>query len=104
MRPMIVLFVLWVFCQAANAQQARQTYEIVVSGMNCHQNQQRDMECNYRVGRSLHLGIVGVGQKDPSIYFYEASRKGDSSRCLGYHTVALWSGPAWPCLSFQDLI
>lgn len=73
MRLMIVLLVLLVFCKVASAQRPLGTYETVVSGMNCHQNQQGDLECNYRVGRSLHFGIVGVGQKDPSIYFYEAS-------------------------------
>ena len=77
MRLMIVLLVLLAFCQAASAQQARLTYDVVVSGMKCQQNSLGDMECNYHVGRSLHFGIAGVGLKDPSIYFYEASMKGD---------------------------
>ena len=89
----------------ARTQQPRQTYDIVVSGMKCQQNSLGDMECNYRVGRSLHFGIVGVGQKDPqAIYFYEASMKGDYFAVLGltHGCVVVRPGlalPEWQRLS-----
>lgn len=57
--------------------QSRTTYEDVVTGMRCYQNQMDDLECDYRVGRSLHFGIVAPGKPDGSIYFYSASFEGD---------------------------
>lgn len=83
MRFKIVLSILLLFCQVVSAQQVRRTYDVVVSGMNCHQNLSDDLECNYRVGRSLHFGIAGVGEKDASIYFYEAAMNGDYSALFG---------------------
>ena len=83
MRLTILFFVLLGYCQMVSAQEARQTYDAAVSGMNCQQNSLGDMECNYRVGRSLHFAIAGVGRKDASIYFYEASMNGDYFALLG---------------------
>ena len=105
MRLTIVLLVLLVFCQAASAQQARKTYDVVVSGMECRQNLQGDLECNYRVGRSLHSGIVGLGQKNPGIYFYEASMKGDyfAAFAPSHGCVIVKPGLALPQLQGLDL-
>ena len=57
--------------------QARTTYDDVVAGMRCSQNRNGDLECDYRVGRSLHFAIVAPGKPDGSIYFYSASFEGD---------------------------
>ena len=105
MRLNTLLLILLLFCQLASAQQARQTYDVVVSGMECRQNLQGDMECNYHVGRSLHFGIAGVGQKDPSIYFYEASMKGDYFALFGlsHGCVVVKPGPALPQNQKDDL-
>ena len=73
--------------------------------MNCRQNQQSDRECNYRVGRSLHFGIAGVGRKDASIYFYEASKTGDYFALFGLSDgcVVVKPGLALPVLQRVDL-
>lgn len=59
------------------ATQGRSTYDDVVAGMRCTQNEGGNLECDYRVGRSLHFAIVAPGTPDGSIYFYSASFEGD---------------------------
>lgn len=59
------------------------TFKDVTGGMKCAQNSFGDMECNYRVGRSLHFAIAGVGRPDASIYFYAASFDGDYYAIMG---------------------
>ena len=66
------------------AAQARTTYADVVAGMKCTQSLSGGhLECDYRVGRSLHFAIVAPGKPDSSIYFYSASVKGDYFAVLG---------------------
>ena len=55
------------------AAQTQTTYEDVVAGMKCTQSLSGHLECDYRVGRSLHFTIVAPGQPGGSIYFYSAS-------------------------------
>ena len=57
--------------------QGQTTYEDVVAGMRCSQNRSGDLECDYRVGRSLHFGIVAPGKPDGSVYFYSSSFEGE---------------------------
>jgi hypothetical protein len=63
--------------------QNRTTYEDVVAGMKCSENSLGDKECDYRVGQSLHFGIVAPGKPDGSIYFYSASFEGDYFAVVG---------------------
>ena len=55
----------------AKAQSAgRPTYEAVVKGMSCKQQTSlavTQLDCEYRVGRSLEFVIAGVGQSDAAI-------------------------------------
>lgn len=59
------------------------TYDAVVAGMKCHQHSMDSMECDYRVGRSLHFNIAGVGDKDASITFFQSSWDGDYYASVG---------------------
>jgi len=68
---------------STGAEQARLTQEDVQTRMKCRENSRGDTECDYRVGRSLHFSIVGVGKPDASIYFYAASFEGDYFAVLG---------------------
>jgi hypothetical protein len=63
--------------------QDRTTFDNVVAGMRCSQNSGGDLECDYRVGRSLHFAIVAPGRADGSIYFYAASFEGDYFAVVG---------------------
>jgi hypothetical protein len=77
--------VLTVFLAAASTAvgQGRTTRDAVVAGMKCVPNSRGDMECDYRVGRSLHFSVVRVGTPDASIYFYAASFEGDYFAVVG---------------------
>ncbi len=57
--------------------QGQTTYDLVLAGMRCSRNSRGDLECEYRVGRSLHFTVVAPGKPDGSIYFYSASIQGD---------------------------
>jgi len=59
------------------------TYDLVVEGMKCHQNVMGSLECDYRVGPSLHFNIAGVGDKDASIAFFASSFDGDYYATVG---------------------
>lgn len=59
------------------------TYQVVVAGMKCLQNSMGSMECEYRVGRSLHFNIAGVGDKDAGIAFLASSFEGDYYAGIG---------------------
>ena len=105
MRFAALLSLLFLFCHLARAQQGQRTYDVVVGSTNCHQNLARDMECDYRVGKSLHFAIAGVGQKDASIYFYAASMQGDYFAVFGlsHGCVVVRPGRATPQNQATDL-
>ncbi len=73
----LFMVVLLLVSPSALVGQVRTTYDDVVAGMRCSQNSRGDLECDYRVGRSLHFTIVAPGKPDASIYFYSASVQGD---------------------------
>lgn len=53
------------------------TYDAVLDGMSCKQQQSGQMDCEYKVGRSLRFVIAGIGQPDVAITFYKADADGD---------------------------
>jgi hypothetical protein len=84
MMPRMALVVLMLLSPTVEASGERLfTYDAVVAGMKCQQNSVASMECDYRVGRSLHFNIAGVGQKDASITFFQVSWDGDYYASVG---------------------
>lgn len=74
----ILILVGLLFSQSTNhSKQDRSTYDEVLAGMRTFTNVGGDIECDYRVGQSLHFGIVAPGKADASIYFYSASFEED---------------------------
>ena len=57
--------------------QERSTYDVVRAGMACRQNSLGDVECEYRVGESLHFVVAGIGEPDAGISILESSSRGD---------------------------
>ena len=77
MRPFLIIGAV-VLSGQANAQSvARPTYEAVVKGMNCKQQQTSlsvtQLDCEYRVGRSLEFVIAGVGEREAAITVVRSS-------------------------------
>lgn len=61
---------------------ASDTYDDVVAGTKCSQSQpayQRSsqMDCEFKVGRSLYFEVAGVGQPDVAFTVYKADIDGD---------------------------
>lgn len=57
--------------------------------MECHQQQALEpagLECNYRVGDSLHFAIMGLGLPDGSVYVYRANDEDGYFAVLGFDT------------------
>lgn len=77
-----LLVIMWPLSFAAQQPQFK-TYDDVVRGMTCKQNSVGDMECEYRVGRSLHFIIAGVGEEDAGISFHSSSFEGDYYASFG---------------------
>jgi hypothetical protein len=76
-RSFLVIAAVVVLSGQANAQSAtRPTYEAVVKGMSCKQQTSlsvTQLDCEYRVGRSLEFVIAGVGQRDAAITIVRSS-------------------------------
>ena len=63
--------------------QTNPTYDAVVRGLKCTQQNSGQLDCDYRVGRSLRLEIAGDGQSDAAITFYKVDFDGDFYATVG---------------------
>jgi hypothetical protein len=80
MRTVSILIACMLLTRSAAAQR---TYEAVVSGMRCTQQSSGQVDCDFRVGRSLHFSIAGVGQEDAAVTFYKVDWDGDYYASVG---------------------
>jgi hypothetical protein len=80
-RHLTVLFALTFCPHLASAQDSSAVVKAVMAGITCQQENVRGLgprlNCDYRVGRSLHFAILGVGQNDFTITVYRADSEGD---------------------------
>lgn len=53
------------------------TYNIVIAGKKCQETHDQDLACSYRVGKSLHIEITGIGSPDTGITFLKSDFYGD---------------------------
>jgi hypothetical protein len=58
------------------------TYDAVLAGKTCSEVQQQ-LNCKYRVGKSLSFEIVGIGMPDTAVTFYRVDWDGDYYASLG---------------------
>jgi hypothetical protein len=56
---------------------ANKTYDAVVDGMSCKQQQNGRMDCEYKVGKSLRFVVNGVGQQDVVVNFFKVDADED---------------------------
>ena len=54
-----------------------QTYEDVLAGKSCSVSDSQQLNCDYRVGKDLDIGIAGIGMPDTGITFYVSNYDGD---------------------------
>lgn len=86
------------FARPSNsAQQPTSTYDTVQRARVCTQNSvdRQQLDCEFRVGKSLRFGIAGVGLADAGIVFAKSDIDGDYYGAFGleHHCVIVWPGP-----------
>jgi len=60
------------------------TYELVLAGKSCKEQVGRQqIDCEYRIGKSLHIFIAGIGMPDTAITFMKADFDGDYYGSVG---------------------
>lgn len=58
-------------------------YELTVKGKTCEVTSRQSLECNYRVGKNLHVAIAGIGQADTGVAFMKSDFDGDFYATFG---------------------
>lgn len=64
------------------AAQPPKLYELVVSSQKC-MSSRNQIQCDYKIGRSLFVQIVGVGLPEVAITTYQADDQGDYYASIG---------------------
>jgi len=57
--------------------QTETTYDLVVKGKSCKEDNSQQLEGNYQVGKDLHIAITGIGQPDTAITYMKSDFYGD---------------------------
>ncbi|MCI2284259.1 hypothetical protein L3081_13780 [Colwellia sp. MSW7] len=53
------------------------TYEVILEGKKCQEDDYQQLNCSYKVGKDLHIEIAGIGQEDTGIAFLKSNFNGD---------------------------
>ena len=54
------------------------SYQRTIQGKSCkHQERSQQLDCRYKIGKSLDIEIAGIGLPDTSIVFYKSDFNGD---------------------------
>jgi hypothetical protein len=75
-RIRIAALVASLLCSTSVAR-ADSTFEAAVRGASCKQNVEGQLNCTYRIGKDLELGIAAVGTVDAGISFLRSDIAGD---------------------------
>ena len=80
----------------AQVAQSGTTFEVVEKARICTPSHAdvRQVDCDFRVGRSLWFSIAGVGLPDAGIAFMKSDIEGDYYGAVGleHHCVIVWPG------------
>ena len=71
-----------------NAFGSPSVYELTLKGKTCEHTSRQSWECDYRVGKSLHISIASIGQPDTGIVFMKSDFDGDFYARLEWDMVA----------------
>ena len=58
-------------------------YELALKGKQCEESHAQVLGCEYRIGKTLHISIDGIGQTDTGITFMKSDSKGDFYAAFG---------------------
>lgn len=59
------------------------TYELVLKGKRCQERENQMLDCDYRIGKTLHISIAGIGLPDTSVTFMKSDYDGDFYATMG---------------------
>lgn len=81
--PSLILLIglFWLTVSPAHAETS--VYELTLNGKQCQENPGQSLECEYRIGKTLHIAITGIGQTDSAITFLTSDFKGDFYAAIG---------------------
>ena len=103
MRTHRLIFILGLLSLGASQVNAGEdTYESVLKGKQCKETSGQSIECDYRVGKTLHVVIAGIGQPDASITFMKSDFNGDYYASIGvlHGCVIVKRGPVGGMFDF----
>lgn len=59
------------------------TYELTVKGKTCQESFAQSIECDYKIGNSLHISIAGIGRPDTGVTFMRSDFYGEFYASFG---------------------
>jgi hypothetical protein len=83
-RPLILtvlIGLLWLIGSAAQAETS--VYDLTLKGKQCQEDSRQVLEREYRIGKTLHIAITGIGQTDTAITFLKSDVNGDFYAAIG---------------------
>jgi hypothetical protein len=84
LRPSILILLiglLWLKDLPAQAETS--VYELALKGKQCQEYTGQLLECEYSIGKTLHIAITGIGQTDTAITFNKSDLNGDFYAAIG---------------------
>lgn len=71
------------------------TLELVSNQRRCEQAADKSLKCEYKIGKTLHISIDGIGQPDTGITFMKSDFDGDFYASFGvlHGCIIVKSGP-----------
>ena len=70
------------------------TYEITIKSKKCQEGASQLLACDYKIGKSLHISINGIGAPDTGISFMKSDFYGDfyGTYGIGHSCIIVSSG------------
>ena len=85
-----IMTMIWIGNVAAD----QSVYETVLAGKKCTETSSQSLSCEYKVGKTLHVSIDGIGDPDTGITFMKSDFDGDfyATFGIGHGCVIVKSG------------
>lgn len=80
---MLILLTVLVWLTALSANAETSVYELTLKGKQCQETSSQALGCEYRIGKTLHISIDGIGQTDTGITFMKSDYDGDFYASVG---------------------
>jgi hypothetical protein len=101
MRSTLLALVVVLAAAPAAADEPVSVYDLVLKSKKCHTQEAQfggDIECNYQIGKDLHIVIVPVGEALAGVKFFRSSFDGDFYGSVGmmHGCVIIQPGKAAP--------